>query len=228
MGGQACVFYGAAEFSRDLDLLVLVDPDNLDRIRAALADLRAEPIAIPLSQPPLDPAILLRGHAFHFRCKRPDVAGLRVDLMANLRRGASFDELWQRRTSFEFEGEVVDVMGRKDLVRVKQTQRDKDWPMVARLVEGMYFAASPAAKDSEIDFLLRELRTPALLIEAATRFPEQARAIASDRPAMQAAIDGDNDKLFLALREEQDEATRQDRIWWEPLKRELEQFRHAK
>ena len=24
MGGQACVFYGAAEFSRDVDLLVLV------------------------------------------------------------------------------------------------------------------------------------------------------------------------------------------------------------
>ena len=25
MGGQACVFYGAAEFSRDLDLVVLAD-----------------------------------------------------------------------------------------------------------------------------------------------------------------------------------------------------------
>jgi hypothetical protein len=26
MGGQACVFYGAAEFSRDTDLLILADP----------------------------------------------------------------------------------------------------------------------------------------------------------------------------------------------------------
>jgi hypothetical protein len=34
MGGQACVFYGAAEFSRDLDLLILSDADNLSRIRA--------------------------------------------------------------------------------------------------------------------------------------------------------------------------------------------------
>ena len=25
MGGQACVFYGAAEFSRDTDLLILAD-----------------------------------------------------------------------------------------------------------------------------------------------------------------------------------------------------------
>ncbi len=28
MGGQACVFYGAAEFSRDTDLLILADSGN--------------------------------------------------------------------------------------------------------------------------------------------------------------------------------------------------------
>ena len=44
MGGQACVFYGAAEFSRDLDLLILPDPENLGRLRASLADLEAEPL----------------------------------------------------------------------------------------------------------------------------------------------------------------------------------------
>ena len=32
MGGQACVFYGAAEFSRDTDLLVLADAENLQRL----------------------------------------------------------------------------------------------------------------------------------------------------------------------------------------------------
>ncbi len=34
MGGQACVFYGAAEFSRDTDIAVLAEPDNLDRLQA--------------------------------------------------------------------------------------------------------------------------------------------------------------------------------------------------
>ena len=29
MGGQACILYGAAEFSRDLDLLILADSDYL-------------------------------------------------------------------------------------------------------------------------------------------------------------------------------------------------------
>ncbi len=36
MGGQACILYGAAEFSRDIDLAVAVSPGNLARLRAAL------------------------------------------------------------------------------------------------------------------------------------------------------------------------------------------------
>src|SRR5581483_6980318 len=39
MGGQACVFYGAAEFSRDTDLLILGDADNLQRLTVALQEL---------------------------------------------------------------------------------------------------------------------------------------------------------------------------------------------
>ena len=47
MGGQACVFYGAAEFSRDTDLLILAEAANLDRLRRALTALQAERIAVP-------------------------------------------------------------------------------------------------------------------------------------------------------------------------------------
>ena len=54
MGGQACVLYGAAEFSRDLALLP--DPHNLDRLRTALGDLQAEVIAVP----PFPPSCWLR------------------------------------------------------------------------------------------------------------------------------------------------------------------------
>ena len=28
MGGQACVFYGAAQFSKDIDFLILAEEDN--------------------------------------------------------------------------------------------------------------------------------------------------------------------------------------------------------
>lgn len=47
MGGQACVFYGAAEFSRDSDFAILADAENLDRLRGALTELRAGVIAVP-------------------------------------------------------------------------------------------------------------------------------------------------------------------------------------
>ena len=41
MGGQACVFYGAAKFSRDTDFVLLADADNLLRLAGALAELEA-------------------------------------------------------------------------------------------------------------------------------------------------------------------------------------------
>ncbi|MFL6261513.1 MAG: hypothetical protein ACJ76Y_17605 [Thermoanaerobaculia bacterium] len=75
MGGQACVLYGAAEFSRDLDLALLPDPTNLDRLQAALADLDAEVIAVP----PFSLQLLNEGLAVHFRCRQPEVAGLWIE-----------------------------------------------------------------------------------------------------------------------------------------------------
>ncbi len=47
MGGQAGVFYGAAEFSRDVDLLVEESDDALDRLLGALRELQAERVAVP-------------------------------------------------------------------------------------------------------------------------------------------------------------------------------------
>ena len=45
MGGQACILYGAAEFSRDAYFAVLASPENLSRLAGALAELQAEVIA---------------------------------------------------------------------------------------------------------------------------------------------------------------------------------------
>lgn len=47
MGGQACVLYGAAEFSRDADLAVLADEANVHRLASALGALDAHVIAVP-------------------------------------------------------------------------------------------------------------------------------------------------------------------------------------
>ena len=48
MGARACVFYGAAEFSRDTDLAILANSENLVKLKNALEDLQATVIAVPL------------------------------------------------------------------------------------------------------------------------------------------------------------------------------------
>jgi hypothetical protein len=67
MGGQACVFYGAAEFSRDTDFAILANPENLARLRSALDELQAEVIAVP----PFEAKYLRKGHAVHFGVNIP-------------------------------------------------------------------------------------------------------------------------------------------------------------
>src|SRR5208282_5223133 len=93
MGGQACVFYGAAEFSRDTDFAILADAANLARLRRALAELEAERIAIP----PFEIKYLRRGHAVHFRCRHPEAPQIRVDVMSKMRGVDAFAKLWKRR-----------------------------------------------------------------------------------------------------------------------------------
>ena len=185
MGGQACVFSGAAEFSRDLDLLILADASSLASLMAGLDALRAEAIAVP----PLEERHLMRGHAVHFRCQQEDVAGLRIDLMSTLRDAASFEEMWARRTVIEVGGESVDLLAMEDLVRAKKTQCDKDWPTIRRLVEQSYFGRSPqpgrSAQPAEglVRFWLRELRSPELLVELVRAHRELAGAEARLRSA---------------------------------------------
>jgi hypothetical protein len=59
MGGQACILYGAAEFSRHADFAILASPENLGRLEGALTELQAEVIAVP----PFEMHYLERGHA---------------------------------------------------------------------------------------------------------------------------------------------------------------------
>ncbi len=59
MGGQACVFYGAAQVSKDIDLVLLADKANFERLHKVLEELKARRIAVPK----FDSALLERGHA---------------------------------------------------------------------------------------------------------------------------------------------------------------------
>jgi hypothetical protein len=225
MGGQACVFYGAAEFSRDTDFAILADALNLARLRKALAELQAGPIAVP----PLALKYLRRGHAVHFRCQHPDARRMRVDVMSKMRGVDSFNRLWRRRTTLELPGgEKWDLLSLPDLVQAKKTQRDKDWPMIRRLVEAHYFENQSKPTPAQVRFWFQELRTPELLVELASRYPALCRRQAGQRPLLTHAQSGNATRLEQALASEETAERQRDREYWLPLRQELEKLRHAR
>ena len=225
MGGQACVFYGAAEFSRDTDFAILADATNLVRLRKALDDLQGKVIAVP----PFELKYLKRGHAIHFRCQHPDTLGMRIDIMSKMRGVEPFPKLWQRRTTIELpDGLTCNLLSLPDLVQAKKTQRDKDWPMIRRLLEAHYFENRAALSPSQIRFWLSELRTPAFLIEVATRYPKLANKLVSKRRLIVDAISGEAADLEAALRSEEASERERDRVYWLPLRKELESLRHRR
>jgi len=222
MGGQACVFYGAAQFSKDIDFLLLGDEGNFLGFHAALADLDAERIAVPR----FDPSVLDRGHAVHFRCRVGNAKGLRVDIMTRLRDLPDFKVLWDRRTTIiQEDATEVHLLSIEDLVNAKKTQREKDWPMISALVEGHYLAMGNSPNEERITFWLMEARAPERLLDLMVRFPTQAGALVSKRPLLEFAMAKNLSRLREALDAEVRAEQEKDRIYWEPLKREMEAFR---
>jgi hypothetical protein len=223
MGGQACVFYGAAEFSRDIDLAIHADSANLHRLQVALAELQAVTIAVPkFSQ-----EVLLRGHAAHFRCSAPGVEGLRVDIMTAMRGVSPFPELWERRTVLEIQGIEVNLLSLPDLVQAKKTQRAKDWPMIQRLVEAHWFNHRREPTPSRIEFWLKECRSPEILLEIARQNPSETIRLQRERSALEPALQGDLVALELQLEEERLAEVEADRAYWLPLRQELETMRRS-
>ena len=222
MGGQACVFYGAAQFSKDVDFAILADTENYARLHAALAELGARRIAVPR----FDPAVLARGHAVHFRCQAEGVEGLRVDLMTRLRDLPDFQTMWERRTTItDDDGNVYELLAVEDLVQAKKTQREKDWPVISALVEGHFRQFHHEPTPNRILFWLRESRTPERLRELVSRFPAETKTILGSRPLLAQAISGDLEPLRAALDAEVRVEQAKDRAYWEPLRREIEGFR---
>jgi len=223
MGGQACILYGAAEFTRGVDFAVAVGPENLDRLRGALDELEAEPVFFPL----LSAAVLRRGHACHFRSRAAGLHGLRIDVMSKMRGVDAFGKLWKRREEFELHGVGrVAALSLPDLVKAKKTQRDKDWPMIRRLIEADGARAPSRIPSIRCRFWLQECRSYELLRDLARRHPELTRRIR--RPALRAAITGDPERTAALLRNEEDRERQQDQLYWAPLRSELERWRRSR
>jgi hypothetical protein len=176
--------------------------------------------------PRFDPALLARGHAVHFRCAAPGVEELRIDIMTRLRELPPFSVLWERRTVIAGEGsEEFQLLSIPDLVDAKKTQRTRDWPIIELLVAIHYRENGATPRPDWLEFWLREARSVELLAELAQRFPNEARAQSSRRPLLRLALSGKSDALREALDAEVRAEQAKDRIYWAPLRADLETFR---
>ena len=76
-------------------------------------------------------------------------------------------------------------------------------------------------------FWLQEARSPELLIELVSRFPEETRQLEVTRPLLVQARANALPILREALDAEVRAEQEKDRAYWLPLKKELEEFRRA-
>ena len=120
------------------------------------------------------------------------------------------------------------MMALPDLVRTKKTQRDKDWPMVRRLIEAHYFQHRDEATAPQVAFWLRELRSPELLVEAASRWPAARARQRRHRPLLALAQRDHQAELTAALGQEEWAERQADAQYWTPLREELERLRDAR
>jgi hypothetical protein len=109
-------------------------------------------------------------------------------------------------------------------VSAKKTQRDKDWPMIRRLVEADYYHVAKPIR-AQVAWWLRELRTSDLLIDLSRRYRRVARRPVADRPALRPALEGDRAGVERALRAEELRYRAKDRRHWTPLRAELALWR---
>jgi len=152
---------------------------------------------------------------------------MRIDVMSIMRGVAPFDLLWARRTTIQTtDGDEYDLLSLADLVQAKKTQRDKDWPMLRRLLEADYLQNRSHPTPEQLAFWLRELRTPVLLVELAVRYADQAMAAARGRPLLALAATENPTGVENALAAEEAGEREADRMYWQPLRAELEALRH--
>ena len=117
-------------------------------------------------------------------------------------------------------------MSLADLVQAKKTQRDKDWPMIARLLEANYAERKEAPSTEQMRFWLHEMRTAPYLVDIARQYPSAAAEIAVERALLQHAIAGEAEALETAWRKSRPRTKTRQEILAAVLA-EIEQLRHV-
>jgi predicted nucleotidyltransferase len=108
IGGYAVAFHGRPRFTKDIDLWIGVDPENLSRATQALALFGAPPALVSELRALGPEQVLYLG--------RPPV---RVDILRSL-GSLSFEEAYARRIESEWDGVCVNIVSLADLLASKR------------------------------------------------------------------------------------------------------------
>jgi len=119
------------------------------------------------------------------------------------------------------------LMGGQACVFYGAAEFSRDTDLLQRLLEAHYLQHRAAPTPAQQRFWLLELRTPELLIEAVRSWPGLAAELSNQRPLLHLAESGTLSQLSEALGAEQSAEQERDRAYWQPIKTELEQLRHA-
>ena len=150
--------------------------------------------------------------------------------MTKMRGCDEFEQLWQRRTSIEdpAAGIVYELLSIEDLVKAKKTQRDKDWPMIRRLVEAHHRQFTHEPTPAIIGFWLRELTTPELLQHVSLENQVLLPLVKTFRPWLLSIDLNDIKAIERELETEKEKERLLDVAYWQPLKQELAELRASK
>lgn len=129
VGGVALVLHGYLRTTIDLDLVLQLDPDNLDRALSAFSDLGFVPQApVPLrsfADPQTRENWAHEMHMVVFSLWHPDHRGFAVDLF--LQEPFDFEEAYRGALKVQLQGVEATVLSREDLVEMKRaTGRPRD------------------------------------------------------------------------------------------------------
>jgi len=126
ISGQACVLYGASQFTEDTDLWIQPGARNLQAFFRAMAQVKATVYKLT---PPIRPTYLRKGHGFHFR-----IGDSYVDVMGKPPRVGEFRSALSRARRISTEWGNLVVAAPEDLVLLKRTNRPGDYEAISNLV----------------------------------------------------------------------------------------------
>jgi hypothetical protein len=143
IGGVAVNAHGHVRNTRDVDILIEWNAENMECLAAALADLDAKLFGVDADVDPRDPDDLLNGGNFTLRTA---AGGLDLFDPDEIPGGRPYDEMRPRAVEAVVEGVRIRAVGFDDLIRLKrEAGRGRDLEDVATLL-----AAKRAAEAGRI------------------------------------------------------------------------------